>query len=155
MLFGPENKNNQGWGMGTPIDQISPSALSFGGAPALSFNQGSLATPIVDTNQLVQVPKVGRGGAASGLSGMDKANIALGGLQTIGSLFMVFQANKLAKKQFRFQKDFANQNLANSIKSYNTALEDRIRSRSFTEGRASGYADDYINKNKMEDKRVG
>ena len=131
-----------------------PNDLNFGGSrlPGLSFNQGPLDMAKIDTNQLVPMPRVSMAptAGAGGLTAMNKASMALGGLETIGNLFMAFQANKLAKKQFRFQRDFANANLANSIKSYNTALEDRIRSRSFTEGRPSGYADEYIARNRME-----
>ncbi|EAA6070268.1 hypothetical protein DQY91_22435 [Salmonella enterica subsp. enterica] len=44
------------------------------------------------------------------------------------------QSLGLAKDQLQFQKDAYNTNLNNSIQSYNTQLEDRIR------GRTSNYA---------------
>ena len=69
----------------------------------------------------------GKGGAAS---------IALGGLQTLGSIWNSFQQMKLAKKSLKFQKRAFRTNLANSTKVYNTALEDRIRARYATEGRS-------------------
>lgn len=159
MTFIPGNMPQSGsqWQFGAPglgsidaLESLTPAGLSF--------NQGSVASPLVNTNQLVQTPNVSMSpaaGASTAMGPMGIANAAIGGLQTLGNLYMAFQANKLAKKQFRFQRDFANANLANSIKSYNTALEDRIRSRSFTEGRPDGYADTVINKNRLEDRRVG
>ena len=154
-MYFPQNNNTQGWGLGAGIDQLTPQALSF--------NQGSLATPMGDVApydmsgiNVGASESMGAGvGGLTDLGVMDYSKLAMGGLQTLGNLYMAFQANKLAKKQFRFQKDFANQNLANSIQSYNTSLEDRIRSRAVTEGRDPGYADEYLSKNKLADKRVG
>lgn len=66
-------------------------------------------------------------------------SLALGGLQTIGGLWAAFEQNKLAKKQFEFQKNVTNANMANQIQSYNTTLGDRIHARAYTEqGQAGG-----------------
>lgn len=81
----------------------------------------------------------GKGGTAS---------IALGGLQTLGTLWGAFQQNKLAKKSLKLQETAYKTNLANSTKVYNTALEDRIRARYATEGR-SGQADAKIAENRL------
>ena len=80
---------------------------------------------------------------------MGTGQLALGGLQTIGSLWNAWQANKLAKEQFKFQKDFANTNLANQIQSYNTTLADRTRARTFTEGGSDAEAQAYIDANQL------
>jgi hypothetical protein len=71
------------------------------------------------------------------------ANTALGGLQAVGNLWQAWEANKLAKQQFAYQKRITDANLANQISSYNTALEDRIRSRAAAEtGQAGGLTAD-------------
>lgn len=106
-------------------------------------------------------PSIGTGGfgagsggglfssGAGGLASLDGLKLIGGGLSTIGNLWTAFQAQKLAKEQFNFQKDFANTNLANQIKSYNTALEDRITARSFTQGDDEATTQAYIEKNKL------
>jgi len=98
--------------------------------------------------------------AVPGMSGglgfnLDTAQLALGGLQTIGSLWQAWEANKLAKESFKFQKDFANTNLANSIQSYNTTLDDRIRSRGFTEGQSADQIQGYLDKNRLPTRTIG
>jgi len=55
--------------------------------------------------------------------------IGLGAIQTLGSLWNSFQQQKMAKKTFNLQKDAYETNLANQRSTYNSALEDRIRSR--------------------------
>lgn len=71
------------------------------------------------------------------------------GIGTLGNLWGANRALGLARDQFAFQKDFANTNLANQIKSYNTALEDRARSRAVAEGRSQESAQEYIDRNRM------
>lgn len=77
------------------------------------------------------------------------AQMAMAGLQTIGSLWSAWQANKLAKKTFNFQRDFANTNLRNQTQTYNTALEDRIGSRAFVQGMSADQANAYLAKNRL------
>lgn len=110
----------------------------------------------------------GMGGQGSGgfLNGMGGGNgiglgfniptfqLALGGLQTIGSLWQAWEANKLAKKQFNAMKEFANANLANQIQSYNTTLEDRARSRYHTEGGTQEDAQAYIDKHRLRERQI-
>ena len=81
--------------------------------------------------------------------------LLLGGVGTIGNLWASWQAQKLAKEQFNYQKDITDTNLANQIQSYNTALTDRITSRGFTQGDSQSTIDQYIEKNSMRDRRNG
>lgn len=90
----------------------------------------------------------GGGDAGGGLGfNMDTLRLGLGGLQTIGNLWNSFEANNLAKDQFGYTKKITDTNLDNSIRSYNTTLEDKIRARSAMEGRPEGYSEEYIAKN--------
>lgn len=77
------------------------------------------------------MPTAGNNGFGANLG---TAGLALGGLQSLGGLIQGNKAFKLAKDQFNFQKDLANTNVNNSIKSYNTALEDRLTARGATQG---------------------
>ena len=100
----------------------------------------------------------GLGGLFSGSglgANMQTFNAALGGLQTIGQLWGGLQALKVAKQQLKFTKSMANANLANQTQSYNTAIEDRARSRGFTEGQSQSQVDDYISRNSLAKRTVG
>ena len=71
--------------------------------------------------------------------GMNMPTLQLG-LQGLNSLAGIWAANKglkQAKEQFEFQKGVTNTNLNNSIKSYNTALDDRINARAAQQGNMS------------------
>lgn len=85
----------------------------------------------------------GSGGFGSNLQ------VGLGALQTVGGLWQAYSAGKLAKESLKTQKAAYERNASNQEKSYNTALEDRIRARYATEGRSSAEADSYISKNKL------
>ena len=79
----------------------------------------------------------------------DTLKFGLGGLNTIGNIWGAWQAGRLAKDQLNFTKKIANANLDNQIKSYNTALEDRSRSRAFTEGQSAAEAQAYVDRNRL------
>lgn len=70
-------------------------------------------------------------------------------LGSLGNIFNAFQANKMAKKSFDFTKKYAETNLANSIKSYNTSLTDRARSRGVAEGQSQSEIDNYVSTNRL------
>jgi hypothetical protein len=84
---------------------------------------------------------------------MGTANLALGGIATIGNLWAAFQAQKMAKEQFGFQKGLAETNLANQIKTYNTNLSDRITARAHMQGSGQEYVRDYLSNNSLKDER--
>lgn len=96
----------------------------------------------------------GSGGLFGGVGGNDKlttwgkVGLGLQGLQTIGGLIGAFGSLSLANKQFNLQKDVLNTNLKNQIQAYNTALEDKARSRGAVEGQTPEQVAAYISANK-------
>lgn len=81
---------------------------------------------------------------------MGTLQTGLQGLSTIGNLWGAYQGNKLARKQLALATDAYNTNLTNSIKSYNTQLEDRIRGRHApTNAAGQAEADRLIEANKL------
>lgn len=140
---------NQAFSPFSSMNTLTPASFNFGGSPIAT-------TPVNLTQQLNGLTSTGApgvnlpGGMGGGLGwNMDTAKLALSGLQTIGGLWGAFQANKLAKQQFRFQRDFAETNLANQIQSYNTALADRARSRGAMEGQSQAQTQAYIDQNQL------
>lgn len=116
------------------------SSFGGGGSPDVtSFlgNSGGGGGAALDLSGVAGAT-AGAGGLGSTL-GAFAANPAVGaglvGLQAITGLIQGNKQYKLARDQFKFQKQIANANLNNSIKSYNNTLEDRLNSRGFTEGR--------------------
>ena len=65
-------------------------------------------------------------------------------LGSFGQIYSAIQATKLAREQLKFTKEAYNTNLVNQTKSYNTSLEDRIRSRYTQENRTTSDADAYL-----------
>lgn len=130
--------------------------------PSASFNQGlSLAnTPIAGAGAAPGYGLSGGGffdgifggGSGDGPGFWSKeggAGILLGGAQILGNLWNSYQAQKMAKEQMGFAKEQWRTNLANQTQTYNTALEDRIRARHFTEGRDSSETDAYLEKHSL------
>lgn len=94
----------------------------------------------------------GAGGSSGTNTGfgtnMGSAQLGLGLLGGAANAFSAFQANTLANKQFGLARDLATTNLTNSIKSYNTRLEDTARSRASAEGTAFN-AGEYVDRNRL------
>lgn len=89
------------------------------------------------------------GGFLSSIGGPQGAMLGLG---VAGGVFDAFNARKglkQQKQQFNFMKDLATKNYENQRTSYNTNLEDRIRSRAVVEGRDDTYVQDYLSKHKL------
>lgn len=118
------------WGQ----DLFSPNSLNFG-------NNTSFGMP----------SQMAGGGGNSFQVGWNMPTFQLGlqGLNTIGNIWGAWQANKLAKDQLNFTKNFANRNLENQTAAYNTALEDRARARAAVEGQTSAEAQAYIDRNRL------
>ena len=109
------------------------------------------ANGAVTQGQLADLLKGLQGnGAGTGLGfNIGTGQLALGGLSALTNLWGANKQMKLAEDQFDFTKKIATTNLNNQVKSYNTALEDRIRSRAAMEGSSSAEAEAYLNKNRL------
>lgn len=107
------------------------------------LNTGMTVPTAYNTSSQWQPPSITGGTDTGNSSGfglnVGTAGLALQGLGALGGLWGASQQNKLAKDQFKFQKEYANANLNNSIKSYNNSLEDKLTSRGAVEGRTTDY----------------
>ena len=135
-----------------------PAAAGVGASdPTAAYLQGDmsastgLGTTLTTPTQMV-APQAGGLGQGLGLN-LGTGQLALGALGTLGNLWMAFNAQKLAKEQFKYQKGITDTNLANQIKSYNTALMDRITSRAAMQGEGQDYIDNYLSDNRLRDER--
>lgn len=144
--------------MGNLADQINYGASN----PTGAYLQGAASG--YQAPQSITGPGVGQqvapqvGGINNNLStplGMNlgTGQLVLGGIGTIGNLWSAWQAQKLAKEQFNYQKDITDTNLANQIQSYNTALSDRMNARGFVQGDSQSTIDQYIEENSLRDRR--
>lgn len=116
--------------------------------PAMNYNPGAAIG--MSTNFGTSAPNTFMSGSASQLGmNIPTFQLGLGALGSLANIYSGFQANKLAKDQLNFAKSVTNTNLNNQIKSYNTALEDRARSRATAENRDQSSADAYIAANKL------
>ena len=144
--------------MGGFVDQINYGASN----PTGVYMQGAASG--YQAPQGITGPGVGQqvapqvGGINNNLStplGMNlgTGQLVLGGIGTIGNLWSAWQAQKLAKEQFNYQKGITDTNLANQIQSYNTALSDRMNARGFVQGDSQSTIDQYIEENSLRDRR--
>lgn len=135
--FSPFEMGNMGqWGM--PTNGMAPPVTSTAGPMDIS---GMAHSPTA--------PNIGAGFSNGFGLNMDTAKLALSGLGTIGNLWAAFNAQKLAREQFNYTKGVTDTNIANQIKTYNTGLDDRIRSRAAVEGMSASDAKAYIDKNSL------
>lgn len=148
-IYDPTQQQNS---MVPSIPGMSDTAQSaaVAGAGNAPVNTGiGLGTPDVGAAN-INIPQGGAGNPGFfGKGGM--AQVGLGAIQTLGSLWNSFQQNKIAKKSLKLQERTFETNLANQKKTYNTELEDRIRNRYQGAGKGldSKEADSYIEKNKL------
>jgi hypothetical protein len=145
-MAGAFDINGFNYGYGTNgVGVAMPSVSAVGASQPLAIaGQAQAAAPVgAVSGGLGQLGQTGLG------FNLPTANLALGGLQTIGNLWNSWEQRKLANEQFQFQKGVTNTNLNNQIKAYNTQLEDRSRARAATEGQSPGQAQAYIDNNRL------
>jgi hypothetical protein len=131
-------------------------SMNYGGqypSPAMQNQYGGAIAGGAGAAQQQQM--AGAGGMQSpALTGWQKFGYVMDGIGAIGGLWGAIQQNKIAKQQLALSKEAYNTNMNNTIKTYNTALEDRIRARYTMEGR-SDQADAYIDENKLTRDKSG
>lgn len=128
----------------TAMAPLSTSGVTGGGVQGIDVTAS--ASPTVGINQTSQ-NSFFRNGDGSFNTG--NLQLALGGIQALGSLWNSYQQQKLAKEQVSLARDTFQTNLENNTQTYNTALEDRIRARHHTEGRSSSETDAYLSENRL------
>ena len=146
--------------MSSLVDQINYGASNPTGVYLQGASSGYQAPQGITGPGVGQVAAPQVGGTNNNLStplGMNlgTGQLVLGGVGTIGNLWSGWQAQKLAKDQFNYQKGITDTNLANQIQSYNTALTDRINARGYTQGDSQSTIDQYIENNSIRDRRNG
>ena len=116
--------------------------------PAMNYAPGAAIGMNAGTGLTTPTPFLSGSANQLGMN-VPTFQLGLGALGSLAGIYSGFQANKLAKDQLNFTKSVTNTNLNNQIKSYNTALEDRARSRATAENRDQSSADAYIAANKL------
>ena len=144
--------------MGGFADQINYGASNPNGVYMQGAALGYQAPQGITAPGVGQVVAPQVGGVNNNLSTPLRMNIGtgqlvLGGIGSIGNLWSAWQAQKLAKEQFNYQKGITDTNLANQIQSYNTALSDRMNARGFVQGDSQSTIDQYIEENSLRDRR--
>jgi spore coat protein CotH len=139
------------------LGQSGPTNFGMGGYNVLGSTPGIMSGTMADPGSFASAGGVGSmataggglGGAAGGMGAMGAVGAGISAIQSLASMWMGFKQMKMAQKQFKFEKKMANQNLINQMKTYNTALADRARSRGVMEGQSPDQVADYIRSNSL------
>lgn len=138
----PEDQNFYGLGGRVPNTESSLGFIPIGGANAPGSYMGNeyqAAAAKYMNEQSAHLAQI-RQNSQFGMN-MNTFNSAVGGLSSLAQLWQGFQANKLAKDQWKTQKSVLNTNMMNQIQSYNNSLKDRLDTRAKMEGRDQASAD--------------
>lgn len=114
--------------------------------PAVTGAAGGGVATTPNQSQQPAAPAQGWFGKVGGFEGMSNM---LEGLGSLGQIWTSMRGLRLAEKQMKFTQDAYETNMANQRQSYNTSLEDRIRSRYSAEGRSASAADAYLQKHQL------
>ena len=137
-----------------PVPATNPNNLAISNYLSGGMNTGTTMGSNLAPNVTggVTAPNMNQAATPLGMN-FGTGQLVLGALGTIGNLWSAFQAQKLAKEQFQFQKGITNANFANQLQAYNTTLTDKINSRTAQEGGDTADAQAYVDNNKLEDNR--
>ena len=127
--------------MALTLESIMAQLQGIGGGPSAppiipgTSNTGN--TIVMPESSTAIGPNIGTG------------QMAFQGLSSLAGILGGMQTQKLAKESFKLNKQMSNANLNNQIKTYNTALGDRTRSRGFTEGQSAEQMQGYLDANRL------
>lgn len=126
----------------TPVTPQMPVPTNPANIPQPTMTPAAVAgaTPMVYNPANANVPQT----FWQKLGGVEGLGSIAQGLASLGNLYGALQGIGIARDQLKLSKRAFETNLANQTSSYNTALEDRIRSRYATEGKSSSEADKYL-----------
>lgn len=133
---------------GSQLNQYQLGTAQAATAPVSSPSVGGSGMPNVTVDSPT-TPDTENVQGGSWFSDTNNLKTVIGGVQVLGSLWNSYQQHKMAKQQMSFAREQWDTNLANQTQTYNTALEDRIRARHNTEGRASGETNAYLEKHSL------
>lgn len=134
----------------SPAPVMMPSAYGslagYSMAPGVMNTSPAMpsVTPKIDAASPGKTPFFGADGF--GLNDLGDLTKIIGGF---GSLWQGIQANKLMKESLALNRDAYQTNLANTISSYNLALEDRMRARGAQTGQSQSETEAAIAKYKL------
>lgn len=144
LLFG--SRPSQGPNGVGDAGYMSPDQLGQMAPPSTGMTGASLA----DAYKNLGTGSGATGGLGAGLGfNIGTGQLAMSGLSALGNLWSAFSANSLAKKQLDTSTMFANANLTNQIKSYNTSLSDRATARGVAEGQTPDQVRQYVAANSL------
>jgi len=128
-------------GLGVNVNPSAPSIFSSNNGSAGGI--GSIRPP---SQKAIDAS---RPGGLPDWMNWDNAGNLMQGIGALGSVWAGIQQNKLAKEALNFKKKSYSENMDFQKQSYNTALEDRIKSRASFTGSGDGYVSSYLDKNKL------
>ena len=128
-----------GWSM--------PNAAAPQASSPFSYGMGG-ATP-AGVTPTVATPQGWGSKAANWLGNGQNLSAVMQGIGALTSAWLGYQNLRVAKDQLSFQKDAWSKNYANSTKSYNTSLEDRIRGRTADYAGKENDVQAYLDKHKL------
>lgn len=156
------NLNAPGYPTGAP-GQVPPGAIPQGAfdagvtqaqvaaapVPGLGGGAGEVPAVPVTASTGIQPPKAPTdptaGAPGTGTNYLGWANMGVGAVNALGSLYVGYKAMQNAADAYSFNKNLANRNLANQTKAYNDNVSNRIRGM---------YGDSYISSHPEIQKQI-
>lgn len=143
-------------GAGATPPPMSAADFSWAAPASTPMGMGGGVTPPAGGNaggimgMLRGQPGVSGDGLTGWLGNGQNLSAAVQGIGALTGAWLGYQNMKVAKDQLNFQKEAWSKNFANSTKTYNTSLEDRIRGRTADYAGKEGDVNAYLDKNRLK-----